>query len=217
MNSDLVSFALQQIKTGAESRARQKNGNPASEYPNAAQDMIKGYVERWLPHLGKNGPRLPLTYPSFISERRSASINHLLNTIDAQNKLRVPVFLTANAFDVGEELSNVVRKTLSNSRNHVLVWFQHEPDHDLDDTPRPQPRMTAHFGSEETLRRALWAENTERQQFLDSLFTHRLRAGGAGHVISIDVWEEETCVASIYYATRSLENCNLMKNTIWKC
>ena len=59
-------------------------------------------------------------------------------------------------------------------------------------------------------------DEAERKQFFHHLSARQLKRHGAKYVVAFELYRGARHVYTLYFATRNLKGCNLMKSCIWK-
>ena len=171
-------------------------------------ENLEALLDRQLPLPGTNTHVLPGTFDDHMAS--------LLDQLDAQSKTLAPAFVMIDPFGVKGSPMQLIGRILRNPRSECLISFMYEPIRRF----HRQPEFGAHlddlFGTP-TWRNCFDVEDeAQRKQFLHNLFAEQLRRHGAEYVLPFELWKAGRHVYTLYFTTRNIRGCDLMKSCIWK-
>ena len=144
------------------------------------------------------------------------TLTAVLNDIEEQNRRLAPSFVMIDPFGVSDTPLNVIERILRNPKSEVYVSFMYEPIRRFLGSPEFEPHLDSLFGTE-TWREARDKPNVQEQkQFLQDLYANQLKKAGARYVVHFELYDGNRHVYSIFFGTKNLDACDLMKQAIWK-
>ena len=144
------------------------------------------------------------------------SMTEILDRVDDQNAALAPAFVMIDPFGPKGSPMNLIGRVLENDKSECLVSFMYEPIRRFHRQLAFGPTLDALFGTTEWRQSSTIADETQRKQFLHSLFADQLKQHGARFVIPFELWKGNRHIYTLYFATGSLKGCDLMKKSIWK-
>ena len=124
----------------------------------------------------------------------------------------VPSFFMIDPFGIKGVPFNVFRGLLGLDKSECLFTFMWEAIQRFSQLPEFEQHMLELFGNYGW--RGL--ESDELKEYVYSRFEQRLRDAGAKYVLVFDLWEEGRHVYSLFFATKGIKGCDVMKQVIWK-
>ena len=124
----------------------------------------------------------------------------------------VPSFFMIDPFGIKGVPFSVFRGLLALEKSEclfTLMWdaiLRHREHHNL------EQYMLDLFGD------SGWngLSSEELKEYVYSRFKQRLRDAGAKYVMVFDLWEESRHIYSLFFATKGIKGCDIMKQAIWK-
>jgi len=152
------------------------------------------------------------TYCSSFDEK----MTEVLNLVDEQKAGLAPAFVMVDPFGVSGTPMSVLHRILKNPKSELYVSLMWDFIRRLMETPEYESPMDSLFGTPDWRSAISLGSAEAKREYLFDLFKKRLRDGGAQHVLHFDLWSGNRHVYSIFFATKHLKGCDLMKQSIWK-
>lgn len=158
----------------------------------------------------------PIVKQQVITSAFKETLTDVLDNIDAQRRILAPAFVMIDPFGVSDTPMSVIKRILQNPKSEVYVSFMYEFIRRFLERPGFESHLDSLFGTE------LWREAKdipdfqEQKRFLQGLYTDQLKKAGARYVVHFDLYEGNRHVYSIFFGTKNLDACDLMKQAIWK-
>lgn len=139
-----------------------------------------------------------------------------LDAIDSQNAQLAPSFVMIDPFGVSETPMSLIERILMNDKAEVCITFMYSSINRFKSTPEFERSLDSLFGCAE------WREGIEmpdpnaRKDFFYDLYKKRLRESGARFVLHFDLYEGNSLVYALFFATKSEQGCDKMKQAMWK-
>ena len=143
-------------------------------------------------------------------------MSRLLDLIDEQNATLAPSFVMVDPFGVKGSRMQLIERVLANAKSECLISFMYEPIRRWQSHRYFESPLDELFGTPDWRDGLDLDEEQEKKRFLHDLFAKQLKRHGAKYVVPFELWRDNRHVYTLYFATRSLKGCNLMKASIWK-
>lgn len=143
-------------------------------------------------------------------------MNDLLDYIDKQSAELAPAFVMIDPFGVKGSPMKLIERILRNDKCECMISFMYEPIRRFRQHPGFKLNLDELYGTEEWQRSDEMNDEEARKLYLHDLYKTQLKAHGAEHVVSFELWNRSKYVYTIYFASGSLKGCDLMKQSIWK-
>ncbi len=179
------------------------------EEDEARATHLRGRVEALKPDLPENA-RIEIR-----TDRFEESMNAVLDEIEDRGKRLAPSLVMADPFGVSGTPMSVMERILGYPTCELYISFMYESINRFLGTEEFAPHLDGLFGTDEW-RAGLDLAGEERKRLLYALYARRLKDIGAEHVVHFDLYEGNRLVYAIFFATRHLKGCDLMKKAIWK-
>ena len=140
----------------------------------------------------------------------------LFDFIDKQNAALAPAFIMIDPFGVKGSPMHLIERILQNDKSECMVSFMYEPIRRFHQQPEFGQPLDELFGTTDWRKCLDMAETDQKKQYLHDLFKAQLKEHGAKQVVFFELWNGNKHMYTIYFASGSLEGCNLMKQAIWK-
>ena len=144
------------------------------------------------------------------------TLKAVLDNIEEQNSRLAPSFVMIDPFGVSDTPMDVIKRILRNPKSEVYVSFMYEPIRRFIGSPEFEPHLDSLFGTERWREAKNIPDVQEKKSFLQDLYASQLKEAGARYVVHFELYEGNRHVYSIFFGTKNLDACNLMKQAIWK-
>ena len=124
----------------------------------------------------------------------------------------VPSFFVIDPFGIKGVPFQFFSSLLALDKSELLFSFMWESIERFNSTPEFAPYMRELMGNDDW--RGLSGDNLKA--FVYDCFEARLRATGAKYVLVFDLWNGGNHVYSLFFATKGVKGCDVMKQAIWK-
>ena len=123
----------------------------------------------------------------------------------------VPSFFVIDPFGIKGVPFQFFRSLLTLGKSELLFSFMWEPMERFSSTPQFAPYMRELMGNDD------WSglSGDNLKAFVYARFEERLRAAGAKYVLVFDLWNGGNHVYSLFFATKGIKGCDVMKQAIW--
>lgn len=144
-----------------------------------------------------------------------ATMNTVLDGLEAKGQQLAPAFLMADPFGVSGTPLSVTQRVLRNPKSEVYISFMYEAISRWEETPEFAPHLDGLFGSPDWRAGIGISDADEKKAFYFSLYRDRLKAAGAAHVVYFELYKGGRLIYAIFFGTKHLLGCDRMKQTIW--
>ena len=118
-----------------------------------------------------------------------------------------PVFVMLDPFGLKGVSMDLIREVLSIPHGEVLFSFMHETAVRFDGVPEVDPYLRSLVGDSVS-------SGSSPQDYCNAL-NARFRACGASHVLQFGLWDGGRHVYTLFFGTKSLRGCEVMKDAMW--
>lgn len=176
------------------------------EMEKARLNHLKGLVD------GRILPEGVKVYP--LHREFADEVTDTLRSIAShQNAVRsVPSFFMIDPFGIKGVPFSALRGLLALDKSECLFTLMWDAILRHSEHPTFEEYMLELFGDSGW--RGLSGENLK--EYVYSRFEERLRAAGAKYVLVFDLWKEGRHIYSLFFATKGIKGCDVMKQAIWK-
>lgn len=161
-----------------------------------------------------SGLRLPegvQAYP--VQGEFEEKVKPILRSIAEQQEAvrAVPSFFMIDPFGIKGIPHQFFRSTLALEKSELLFSFMWEPIERFRMTPEFAPHMQELMGNDD------WRElsGVNFKEYVYTRFEQRLRDAGAKYVLVFDLWNGGNHIYSLFFATKGVKGCDVMKQAIW--
>lgn len=193
----------------------------AANAPSWTDPRIKAlFIERdagHFNHLQQTIAQLTVPANTHVELHQGHADEHVNAYLSAQAREGgiAPTFAMFDPKGVSDVRMTTIGRLLARESTECMISFMYNWIHRFITEPNFGPHLDALFGTER------WRESTDshgnvRREGLCKLFESQLRANGARHVLSYQLWKGGLHLYSIYFATNNLLGCERMKDAIWK-
>ena len=148
---------------------------------------------------------------SFTEQMSSA-----LDAIETHNKTLAPAFVMLDPFGVSDTPMAVIARILNNPKSEVYISFMSRDINRFNTVPEYEVALNGLFGTEDW-KDGLSIENGPKKiEFFYELYETQLKASGAEFVLRFDLYEKESLVYALFFATKNDVGCDKMKQAMWK-
>ena len=147
-------------------------------------------------------------YAGMTYSVRSAVCADVLPAIlDGCRSSGTPVFVMLDPFGLKGVSMDLITEILSVPHGEVLFSFMHEAGVRFGETPEVGPHLLSLIGDS-------IPRGSSPQDYCDAL-EQRFRDSGADHVLRFGLWDGGRHVYTLFFGTKSLRGCEVMKNAMW--
>ena len=150
-------------------------------------------------------------YTGTFTETMSAA----LDAIDAQNAQLAPSFVMIDPFGVSGTPMSLIERILTNDKAEVFITFMYSSINRFKSRPGWEALLDDLFGCDEWKEGIDMPDSNERKDFFYDLYKKRLRESGAKFVLHFDLYEGNSLVYALFFATKSEQGCDKMKQAMW--
>lgn len=123
----------------------------------------------------------------------------------------LPSFFMIDPFGIKGIPFQFFRSTLALEKSEFLFSFMWEPIERFRTTSEFAPYMRELMGNDDW--RGL--HGRDFKEFVYTRFEGRLRQAGAKYVLVFDLWEGGNHIYSLFFASKGIKGCDVMKQAIW--
>lgn len=124
----------------------------------------------------------------------------------------VPSFFMLDPFGIKGVPFEFFQDQLALAKSECLFTFMWEAIERHSQTPEFAPHMRELMGDD----RWVGLSALGLKEYVYARFGDRLREAGAKYVLVFDLWNGGNHVYSLFFATRNLKGCDVMKQSIWE-
>ena len=109
-----------------------------------------------------------------------------------------------------------IGRILRNPKSEVFISFMYRDINRFREHPNFEKHLDELFGCPEWRRGFYIEDGANRKRFFFDLYRDQLKKNDAVQVLYFELYEGERLIYAIFFATKSLDGCNKMKQAIWK-
>ena len=153
---------------------------------------------------------------SVITGAFTDRMTEALDAINLQNKELAPAFVMLDPFGVSDTPMDLIARILQNEKSEVYVSFMSRDINRFNTVPEYEEALNSLFGCEDW--KSAWAldNGPDKIKFFYQLYTDQLKASGAEYVLRFDLYENESLVYALFFATKNDLGCDKMKQAMWR-
>lgn len=157
----------------------------------------------------------PFTYSVSEGEFR-ARLDEVFDSLDSAGKKLAPAFVMIDPFGVRGVPHATIERILAYDKTEVFVSVMWENINRFRERPEFEEPLTELFGTEEWKDLAGLEDSDERRLSFFKLYARQLKKAGAKHVVHFNLYQGNRLKYAIFFGTKNIEGCDLMKRCIWK-
>jgi len=162
-------------------------------------------------------PNLPGEFNVHIEQGDfNGSMTDALNEIDNQNKQLAPCFAMIDPFGVSDTPMSIIERILNNDKSEVYISLMYEWINRFKEHENFERYLDELFGCNDWRDGIDIADSMDRKDFMFNLYKSQLKKAGAKYVVHFELYEGNRLVYAIFFGTKHLKGCDLMKQAIWK-
>ena len=128
----------------------------------------------------------------------------------------VPAFVMIDPFGVSGVLMEQVRTLMEYPSTEVYISLMYREINRFATRPEFTDHLNALFGCEDWKQALDLVEPTARRAVFYSVYERQLRKAGARYVLPFELYDGNTHVYTIFFATQNEQGCDKMKHAMWK-
>ena len=136
--------------------------------------------------------------------------------IDPIRSDRIPTFVMIDPFGISGVGMGSIRALMDYPSTEVYVSFMYEFMNRFKHHPNFEPHLDDLFGCADWRRGIDMPESKARKDFFYGLYRKQLRLSGAQHVLNFELYEGNQLKYALFFATKSDQGCDKMKQAMWK-
>ena len=161
-------------------------------------------------------PELPGNFKIHVqSGEFNDSMEGALDDIDSQNKQLAPCFAMIDPFGVSDTPMRIIERILKNDKSEVYISLMYEWINRFKEHENFETHLDDLFGCEDWRNGVDIEDSDERKSFLFGLYKTQLKKAGAKYVVHMELFEGKRLVYAIFFGTKHLRGCDVMKKAIW--
>ena len=136
--------------------------------------------------------------------------------IDSISSDRVPTFVMIDPFGVSGVGMNHIRALMDYPSVEVYISFMYEFMNRFKDHSNFESHLDDLFGCPDWRHGIDVPDGKERKDFFYGLYRKQLKLSGARHVLNFELHEGNQLKYALFFATKSNQGCDKMKQAMWK-
>ena len=136
--------------------------------------------------------------------------------IDSIASDRIPAFVMIDPFGVSGIGMDHIRALMDIPSTEVYVSFMYEFMNRFKHHPNFEHHLDDLFGCPDWKQRIDMPDSKARKEFFYGLYRKQLKASGAEHVLQFELYEGKQLKYALFFATKSDQGCDKMKQAMWK-
>ena len=151
-----------------------------------------------------------------INSTFDETLTDYLDDIEKREALLAPAFVMIDPFGVSETPMKTIGRILRNPKAEVFISFMYRDINRFREHANFEKPLNELFGCTEWRRGFEIEDGDRRKRFFYDLYKDQLKKNGAEYVLYFELYEGERLIYAIFFATKSLDGCDKMKQAIWK-
>ena len=145
------------------------------------------------------------------------SFSHVLpKLIDSISLDRIPAFVMIDPFGVSGVGMAHIHALMSHPSVEVYVSFMYESINRFKHHPNFESHLDGLFGCPDWRQGIDMPDGKARKDFFYGLYRKQLKLSGAQHVLNFELYEGNQLKYALFFATKSDQGCDKMKQAMWK-
>ena len=136
--------------------------------------------------------------------------------IDSISSHRIPIFVMIDPFGVSGVGMEHIRALMDYPSIEVYVSFMYEHMNRFKDHPSFESHLDDLLGCADWRQGRDMPDAKERKEFFYGLYRKQLKLSGARHVLNFELYEGNQLKYALFFATKSDQGCDKMKQAMWK-
>ena len=136
--------------------------------------------------------------------------------IDSISSERTPTFVMIDPFGISGVGMEFIRALMGYPSTEVYVSFMYESINRFKGHSNFEPHLDDLFGCADWRQGLEMPESKARKDFFYGLYRAQLKLSGAKHVLNFELYEGNQLKYSLFFATKSDQGCDKMKQAMWK-
>ena len=128
----------------------------------------------------------------------------------------IPTFVMIDPFGISGVGMEFIRALMDHPSTEVHVSFMYESMNRFKRHPNFEPHLDDLFGCADWRRGIDMPEGKARKGFFYELYRKQLKLSGAQHVLNFELYEGNQLKYALFFATKSDQGCDKMKQAMWK-
>ena len=143
-------------------------------------------------------------------------MTEVLDAIDSYNSQLAPALVMVDPFGVSDTPMSLIQRILENPKSEVYISFMYRDINRFKATPEFSSPLDDLFGCAEWMDGISLTGIKETKDFFYGLYKEQLKKAGAKHVLHFDLYEGNSLVYALFFATKNDLGCDRMKQAMWK-
>ena len=154
---------------------------------------------------------------SVVNSTFDETLTNALNQSDRQQRGHLPpAFVMIDPFGVSGVPMKTIGRILRNPKSEVFISFMYRDINRLREHPNFEKHLDELFGCPEWRRGFCIEDGANRKRFFYDLYSDQLKKNDAVQVLYFELYKGQRLIYAIFFATKSLDGCDKMKQAIWK-
>ena len=136
--------------------------------------------------------------------------------IDSISLDPIPTFVMIDPFGISGVGMEFIRALMDYTSTEVYVSFMYEFMNRFKGHANFEPHLDDLFGCPDWREGIDMPEGKARKHFFYGLYKEQLKLSGAQHVLNFELYEGNQLKYALFFATKSDQGCNKMKQAMWK-
>lgn len=129
---------------------------------------------------------------------------------------RIPAFVMIDPFGVSGVGMEHISALMDHSGIEVYISFMYEPMNRFKDQPSFELPLDDLFGCSDWREGINIPDGKARKEFFYGIYRKQLKLAGARHVLHFELYEGNQLKYPLFFATKSDQGCDKMKQAMWK-
>ena len=144
------------------------------------------------------------------------TMTEVLDTIDAYNSQLAPALVMVDPFGVSDTPMKLIQRILENPKSEVYISFMYRDINRFKTTSEFISPLDDLFGCQEWRDGISIGDFERTREFFYGLYKRQLKEAGSKHVLHFDLYEGNSLIYALFFATKNDLGCDRMKQAMWK-
>ncbi len=171
------------------------------------------HLEKVIGHQRTNGAIPSICRISMFNDKFAHVLPELVASIRSE---RTPTFVMIDPFGISGVGMEFIRALMDYPSTEVYVSFMYESMNRFKAHSNFEPHLSDLFGCPDWKQGINMPEGKARKDFFYGLYRKQLKLSGAHHVLNFELYEGNQLKYALFFATKSDQGCDKMKQAMWK-